>query len=231
MKSLSAPSAEPVSALGGNQLSPEPQISASQSDVDRRTLMIVGSAAIASVTAGRSAKAALAASEPDRVVALIEAHKLAQANLRAAEAASSAVDRDLQSGGLLFPKVNSLGRTSPDGVISPHTCGDHEDIDFFCPKDMWPEENAREHAELEALIRERDAVQIPAQTAMNEAYDTAVATLDEAVENVPTTMEGVMALLKLQRDLWEMNTGLVDSNHLSFICESVESALLNLRAA
>src|ERR1700733_15851486 len=95
---LQIPHADTACTPGGNQLSPEPQISASQSDVDRRTLMnvmIVGAAAIASVTAGRSAKAALAASEPAPVVALIEAHKLAQANLRAAEAVSSAVDRDL----------------------------------------------------------------------------------------------------------------------------------------
>jgi hypothetical protein len=157
---------------------------------NRRSLMnimLVGSAAIASVTAGRSARAALAASEPDRVIALIEAHKLAQAKLRTAEAASSAIERELQLRGLLFPKVSSPGRTSPAGVVSPHTCGGHEDIDFYCPKDMWPEENAREHAELEALIRERDAVQIPAQTEMDEAYDAAVATLDEAVEYVPTT--------------------------------------------
>jgi hypothetical protein len=44
-------------------------------------------------------------------------------------------------------------------------------------------------------------------------------------------MAGVMALLQLQRDLWEMNHGLVDSEHLSFICESVETALQGLQAA
>lgn len=65
---------------------------------------------------------------------------------------------------------------------------------------------------------------------VGEAYDAAVATLDEAVECVPMTMGGVMALLQLQRDLWEMNWGLVDRGHLSFICESVESALQNLQA-
>jgi hypothetical protein len=53
----------------------------------------------------------------------------------------------------------------------------------------------------------------------------------EAVETVPTTMAGVMALLQLQRDLWEMNIGLVDGDHFSHICESVESALQDIQAA
>lgn len=144
----------------------------------RRTIMnmIVGSAAIASAAAVRPAKAALAATESDPIFALIDAHKHAQAKLKAAEAVHGAAERELQARGAKCD--------------SPET-----------------------------------------ERAMDEAYDFAVETLDEAVETVPTTMAGVLALLQLQRDLWEMNHGLVDENHLSFICESVETALQNLQAA
>jgi hypothetical protein len=54
---------------------------------------------------------------------------------------------------------------------------------------------------------------------------------DAAVETVPATRAGVMALLKLQRDLWEFDVDLFDKGHCSLICESVETALQNLQAA
>jgi hypothetical protein len=116
-------------------------------------------------------------------------------------------------------------------MVNPHTCSDHEQIDYHCPADIWPEENAREHAELSAMIAERDSVCVPTELAMNEAYEAAIETLDAAVETVPTTMAGLMALLELQRDLWELNDDVFDRGHLSFICESVESALKNLQTA
>jgi hypothetical protein len=179
-----------------------------------------------------ASKATLTAPEKDPIFALIDAHKLAQTKLRAAEATHAAAEKDMQARGLLFPKVSSPGKNFPRfGMVDPHTCSDHEQIDYYCPVDIWPDENAREHAGLDAMIAQRDAVCGPTEQAMDGAYDAALETLDTAVETVPTTMAGVMALLEFQRDLWELNNDMFDRGHVSFICESVETALQNLRTA
>jgi hypothetical protein len=62
-------------------------------------------------------------------------------------------------------------------------------------------------------------------TKMDRAYSTTLEALDVAVATVPTSMRGVMALLKLQRDLSRLNWMIVEKEHLSDICESVETAL------
>src|SRR6266403_2580584 len=65
-----------------------------------------GIAAGGAVLALATIPPALAAAAADPIFALIDAHKLAQAKLKTAEAAHAAVERDLQARGLLFPKVS-----------------------------------------------------------------------------------------------------------------------------
>jgi hypothetical protein len=43
-------------------------------------------------------------------------------------------------------------------------------------------------------------------------------------------MPGVMALLKWHRDLWEIAPQSLEAEHLSYLCESAETALLNLQS-
>jgi len=129
----------------------------------------------ASVVVALASTAASAAPGDDPIFALIDAHKLAQAQLKAAEAAHGAAERDFQAPGLLFPEGS------------------------------------------------------PSEQAMDEAYQAALETLDIAV--VPATVAGVMALLELQRDLWEFDVDLFDKGHCSLICESIETALQNLQTA
>jgi hypothetical protein len=180
-------------------------------------------------TASTAALAALV----DPIFALISEHKRAAEQLARAEAAHASIERDMQTRGLLFPVVTSPGMNFPGvGLVNPHVCTTHEQIDHNCPAGMWPTENAREHAELHAAESARDAVLIRSQEAMDAAYDIALAALDTAVETVPVTMAGVMALLQFQRDLWEMpqSQGMFDRGHASHICESVETALQKLHA-
>jgi hypothetical protein len=101
---------------------------------------------------------------------------------------------------------------------------------MYTPADLYPGDNRREHAELEAAISRRDAIHIPSQEAMDATWEAERVALEELVETVPTTMPGVMALLKWHRDLWEIDPQSLEAEHLSYLCESVETALLNLQS-
>ena len=102
---------------------------------------------------------------------------------------------------------------------------------MYSPADLYPDDNKREHDELAASIARRDARCVPIEEAMNAAWDAEREVLETLVQTVPTTMPGVMAMLKFQRDSDErVGLEMFELWHLSFICESVETALLNLQS-
>jgi len=159
----------------------------------------------------------------DPVFAAIQAHNETHARLQAAQAAYVLVERELNAAGDLFPKVISQG--NPYSGLARPVSKTHEEIDRYSPDD-----NKREHGALEAAISRRDALLIPSEEATDEAWEAERDALEELVETVPTTMPGVMALLKWHRDLWEIDPQSIEAGHLSYVCESVETALLNLQS-
>jgi hypothetical protein len=164
----------------------------------------------------------------DPVFAAIQEHNEIYARLRAAEAAHALVERELNASGDLFPQVISQG--NPYSGLARPVSKTHEQIDMYTPADLYPGDNRREHAELEAAISRRDAIHIPSQEAMDATWEAERVALEELVETVPTTMPGVMALLKWHRDLWEIAPQSLEAEHLSYLCESAETALLNLQS-
>ena len=189
--------------------------------------MMVSAAAMAAAFPAQ----AFASAPNDPVFALIAQHRTARDSLTKAENAHTLVERELQASGDLFPRVTSRGNQH-SGLPRP-VSKTHADIDTYSPADLYPDDNKREHDELAASIARRDARCVPCQKAMDAAWDAEREALETLVQTVPTTMPGVMAMLKFQRDCDE-SVGLdemFEPWHLSFICESVETALLNLQVA
>jgi hypothetical protein len=173
--------------------------------------------------------AALASSDADPIFDLIAQHRTARDFLTKAEEAHSLVEREMHASGDLYPGVTSRG--NPFSGLPRPISKTHSDIDMYSPADHYPDDNKREHDELAASIARRDARRLPIEEAMNAAWDAEREVLETLVQTVPTTMPGVMAMLKFQRDC-DGNVGLemFEPWHLSFLCESVETALLNLQS-
>jgi hypothetical protein len=172
----------------------------------------------------------IAAADIDPIFAVIAAHQKAYVDLNAAESAHTAVEEELQAAGDLFPSIASRGNPS-SGLPRP-VSKTHADIDWHSPADLYPEDNKREHDELSAAIARRAAKYPPAQEAMDAAWAAERLALDRVIETVPTTMPGVMALLRVRRELWDAGgDDRIDAWTANTVCETVEKALLKLLAS
>ena len=181
--------------------------------------------------AGALSIPSLAAANVDPIFALIETHQKAYEAFIAAESARILVDRDLEAAGDLFSQVISRGNPL-SGLPNRPISKTHADIDMYSPADIYPEDNKREHDELSAAEARRDARLLPSQKAMDDAWDADRQALDTLVETVPATMAGVMALLNVQRELFDAGDEmLMDAWHSAAICCVVEEALLKLQAS
>jgi hypothetical protein len=165
---------------------------------------------------------------PDPILEAIEEHKKARSALREAEAAHALAEREMQASGALFPRVVSIGNAY-SGLPRPVSTS-HADIDMFTPADMFPQDNKREHEELSAAISRRDARIVPVREAMDDAWIAEREVLEELVETVPTTIAGVLAMLKFLREYWEGDGDFMDADMAANLGESVETALLNLQS-
>lgn len=77
---------------------------------------------------------------------------------------------------------------------------------------MFPQDNKREHEELSAAMSRRDARIVPLEEAMDGAWIAKREVLEELVETVPTTIAGVSAMLKFQREYCEDAGDFMDSD-------------------
>ena len=98
---------------------------------------------------------------------------------------------------------------------------------MYTPADLFPQDNKREHEELSGAISFWDARIAPLEEAMNDAAIAEQEIVEELVGTEPTTIAGVLALLRFQRDYSEGRDFL--ENYLAaLLMESVETGLLNL---
>jgi hypothetical protein len=170
---------------------------------------------------------ALASSDADPVFDLIEQHKEARRALREAEAAHSLAEREMADG-TLFPRTVSIG--NPYSGLPRPVSTSHADIDTYTPADLFPQDNKREHEEMAAAIALRDARITPLEEAMDDAAIAEREIVEELVETVPTTIAGVLAMLKFQRDYSE-GRDFLDEDLAASLMESVETGLLSLQKA
>jgi hypothetical protein len=187
-------------------------------------MLVRSAAAIAVVPAIAQERPALAeATNADPIFAAIEAHRNAHAETIKACDGLAGAERQLQAEGCLSPSVVSRGNEY-SGFPPPRSIS-HAEIDLYSPADLFPDDNKREHAELEAAIRRHDELLAPHEEPMDAALDLENDALWELVSTVPTTMKGVLALLAYEDQLWEMSPG---PEHLHAICYSIEEALETL---
>jgi len=182
----------------------------------------------AGVAAMVAPAASLASGEPDPIFAAFEAYKKTQAVFNAASDVHGLAERELEAAGDLFPTTVSIGNPH-SGLPGATLSRTHKDIDDYTPVDLYPLENEREHAELSSAIARRDARLIPAEEALEAAWDAEREALGQLVQTVPTTMPGVMAMLELHRD-WANGDDAIDADYLSCLVESVHQALEEMTA-
>jgi hypothetical protein len=195
----------------------------------RHFLVAVGGGTAAMLAATIPEPAATApTSALDPVFDPIERHRKARRALREAESAHSLAEREMHADGSLFPRTVSIGNPS-SGLPRPASRS-HDDIDRYTPADLFPHDNKREHEELSAAISFRDARIGPLEEAMNDAAIAEREIVEELVETEPTTIAGVLALLRFQRDYSEGRDFLEDYL-AALLMESVETGLLNLGVA
>jgi len=164
----------------------------------------------------------------DPVFAAIEAHAEARSTLRKAEAAHALAEREMKESGELFPRVVSIGNPY-SGLPRPVSIS-HADIDRFTPADLYPQDNKREHEEMSAAILRCDTRMNPLQDVMNEAWDAESEALEDLVATVPTTIDGVLAMLKFHREYAVGPHEFMDAELAASLAESVEEGLLNLKS-
>jgi hypothetical protein len=202
-----------------------------QADSNNTTRRHFLSATAAGIAAGGTALALAsppASAADDPVFALIDEYNEARSVLREAEAAHILAERQMQADGSLFPRVVSIGNRY-SGLPRPVSAS-HADIDMFTPVDLFPQDNKREHEELSAAILRRDVRIKPLQEAMDDAWDIERQVVEDLVQTVPTTIAGVLAMLKFQRDYSEDGECL-DSDIAASLMGSVETGLLTLQEA
>jgi hypothetical protein len=189
----------------------------------RHFLVAVGGGTAAMLAATIPGPAATSpASQLDPVFDPIERHRKARRALREAEAAHSLAEKEMDAAGTLFPATLSVGNQS-SGVGRPFSRS-HADIDTYTPADLFPQDNKREHDELSAAISLRDARIGPLEEAMNDAAIAEQIIVEELVGTEPTTIGGVLALLRWQRDYSE-GSDFLEDYLASFLMESIETAL------
>jgi hypothetical protein len=127
----------------------------------------------AGIAAGGTALAlaavpARAVSRPDDPVfaAIEEHHKVRNVVMEAVAAMSRAEQESHESGA--YPRVISKGNQFS---CTRPVSSSHADIDRYSPAWFYPQDNAREHEELSALILRRDVRINPFQDALNAAWD------------------------------------------------------------
>jgi hypothetical protein len=165
------------------------------------------------------------ASQMDPVFDPIERHRKARRALREAESAHSLAEKEMDADGSLFPGTLSIG--NPYSSVGRPVSRSHADIDRYSPADLFPQDNAREHEQLSAAISLRDARIVPLEEAMNDAAIAEQIVVEELVETEPTTIAGVLALLKFQRDYAEGRDFLEDYL-AAYLMESIETGLIRI---
>ena len=165
---------------------------------------------------------AAAASEPDPIFAAIEAHRKAFSEYEKAIDAFCGVETELQAAGDLYPQV--LSRGNPYSSLPRHFSRSHAEIDSYSPADLYPEDNAREHAELAASIERHDQRLGPVEEVMDQTSDLETQARIELVSTIPSTMKGVLSLLSYQNEELSRRE-LADTENLRDLCSSIRRAL------
>jgi hypothetical protein len=158
----------------------------------------------------------------DPIFALLEVHRIAYEKMEEADRQRAIVERELNASGDLFPKVTSRG--NPASGLPQPVSRDHAQIDMYSPRDVYPEDNAREHAELRAAEARREARLTPAENAQEAAWEDARIALEDLCETIPTTMSGVQALLSFRRTMWEKDRDWLDPYTLPYLDEVIEQS-------
>jgi hypothetical protein len=179
-----------------------PAISTRRRFLSQAAGVAAGGTALALATISATADAAapvasLATSGVDPVFDPIERHRKARRALRDAEAAHSLAEKEMHADGSLFPRTVSTG--NPYSGLPRPVSTSHADIDRYTPADLFPQDNKREHEEMSGAISLRDARIGPIEEAMNDAAIAEREIVEELVETEPTTIAGVLALLRFQR--------------------------------
>jgi hypothetical protein len=188
-----------------------------------RAIGALAAGAAVNVTAIASSRPVLAV-PADPIFALIDAHRRAYTESKNAVSAYNMIEAELDDAGDLFPAV--LSRGNPYSGLPRPVSRTHAEIDMYSPADIYHDDNKREHAELEAAMECRDARQLPAEEAMDRAWDAEIRAIADLVETSPTTLKGVMALLAYEQDeLWEHRRDMVVAGHLDVLCCSIRTAL------
>ena len=192
----------------------------------RRDFLALAAAVATTAITARPALASPPHGTPDPVFDLIEQYKKARHALQEAEFAHRLVEREMKADGTLFPRTVSIG--NKDSGLPRPVSTSHADIDMYTPADLFPQDNKREHEEMSAAIALRDSRLKPLETAMDDACSALDETIWELVNTVPTTLAGVLALLKVQRD-YSDGMGCLESDVAAALMSSVETALLDLQ--
>ena len=173
---------------------------------------------------------AVALTEEDPVFAAIETHAQACSAIQKAETAHILAEREMRDSGDLFPRVVSIGNPHSGMPRPMSTC--HEDIDRYTPAELYPQDNKREHEEMSAAIALCDTRMKPLEEAMDDAWDAEETALADLVETVPTTIDGVLALLKFQREYSEgPRKSFMDGECAECLAGSIETGLQGLKKA
>jgi hypothetical protein len=185
---------------------------------------------VAAGAAGLTAVPASALSRPDPVFAAIEKYHGTRSAISAALAAAADNRQKMSESGILLPHVVSIGNLASGGLPRPVSTT-HADIDLYTPADLYPHDNAREHAELANAIERRAALFDPLQKAVDDAYDAEMNALEELVETVPTSLDGAVAMLKFQIQYDEDGRwDFLDPAPAIRLAESITTGLLRLKA-
>jgi hypothetical protein len=203
-----------------------------ESNTTNRRTFILSTAGIAAGAAGLSAVPARAVSLPDDpVFAAIEKYHRTRSAIGEALAAADENRQEMSESGILLPHVVSIGNLASGGLPRPVSTT-HADIDRYTPADLYPQDNAREHAELANAMERRAALFDPVQKAVDDAYDAEMNALEELVETVPTSIDGALAMLKFHIEYSEGGTyDFLDPQPAIRLAESIATGLLRLKAA
>lgn len=130
--------------------------------------------------------------------------------------------------GLLCPSI-ALRDMRHTEAGQPCIAYSHEQIDVFVPADRFPEQNARHHAMFEPLRSQRDQIIGDSERILSEAQDATSEALENVSTVLPTTLEGVLALLALPAEWYERDYARsVGPEILASLCITVQDVLRDL---
>lgn len=197
-------------------------------------LAINSAALVAAPAIALSPVSALEAPEPDPIWEAIEEYRASAATSAAAEADYAAREkRVLSELGKMHPSiaVGALRFPGPMPPSLPELVYSVERLDQLVPPDEFPVINTRYRADLEAQIREHDAIVGDSEEVAAAAYGAAQDALHNALTVIPTTMAGILALLEFARSEREAVGAMFEDHMMLDALETVSEALRDLTAA